>query len=366
MKLAIDFVNTSLGSGTKTYNLNLIKQITKLKIKDIVYIFITKNYFEEINTDKINNKKIKFIIKSNFFSNSFLRIIWMQIIFPFELKLRKIDKLFSPMNICPIMIKLFNIKIYLALHSNLPWKYFHFMPGNLIKRYLTKKLMEWSITCCDTLLVDSFFAKKEIIGFLKINKKKIKVIYLGCKKEKKIAKKYSPNYFLSVLSCVRYHNIINLLKAFKYISQRYNINFYLVTQVLDKDYYLEIKKFIKEHKLRNKVKIFKDLPSYRLPKLYKNSKFYIFTSYCEVFGLTTLEAMSYDCPILVANRSALPEINSNAAEYFNPDDVAQIKRKMLKMINDKKLRKKLKNNSKIHLKKFSWTKTAIQTLKILH
>ena len=42
------------------------------------------------------------------------------------------------MNICPIF-NLFNIKIILGLHSNLPWIYFKFMPGNFIKKYITKK-----------------------------------------------------------------------------------------------------------------------------------------------------------------------------------------------------------------------------------
>ena len=34
MRLAIDFINTSLGSGTKTYNLNLVRQVSKIKTKD--------------------------------------------------------------------------------------------------------------------------------------------------------------------------------------------------------------------------------------------------------------------------------------------------------------------------------------------
>ena len=39
--------------------------------------------------------------------------------------------------------------------------------------------MELSITICETLIVDSYFAKNEIANILKLNKDKIKVIYLG-------------------------------------------------------------------------------------------------------------------------------------------------------------------------------------------
>lgn len=363
MKIAVDFVNTKLGSGTKTYNLNIIDQLINLRLKNKIYIFVTKNYFYQIK--KIKNKNIKFIIKSDIFSYTLIRLFWMQIILPFELKLRGVNKLFSPMNISPILANLFNIKIYLALHSNLPWKYFKLMPGNFFKKYFTKKMMEWSIKLSNVLIVDSFYAKKEITNVLDINKKKIKVIYLGCNKKKNKPKKIEKNYFLSVLSCVKYHNIINLLKAYKNIKKNYNINFFLVMQILDKSYYKEIKKFIFENKLKQNVKIFINFPSNKLPSLYRNAKFYIFTSYCEVFGLTTLEAMSYNCPVLVSNRSAMPEINGKAAEYFNPDDLSEIKKKIIKMIKNSKFRKKLQKKSKKHIKKYSWKKSALETLKIL-
>ena len=76
--------------------------------------------------------------------------------------------------------------------------------------------MEKSIKACDKLIVDSHYAKQEIINLLNLNKKKIFVVYLGID-QKYLNKdknnfylnnfKYS-NYFLSVLSCVKYHNII--------------------------------------------------------------------------------------------------------------------------------------------------------------
>ena len=87
---------------------------------------------------------------------------------------------------------------------------------NIFRNYLTKLLMEFSVKACDKLIVDSNFAKDEITNLLKIKKNKIFPIYLG------IDKKYLENsennfyiksfdynnYILSVLSCVKYHNIL--------------------------------------------------------------------------------------------------------------------------------------------------------------
>ena len=108
MKVAIDFVGTNLGSGTKSYNINFCKELEKNITDNEFLIFVTKNYFEEIKSFK-KNPKIKYKIKSNIFSKILLRLIWMQLIFPFELKIAGIKKLYSPMNFSPLFLKYFNL-----------------------------------------------------------------------------------------------------------------------------------------------------------------------------------------------------------------------------------------------------------------
>ena len=374
MVIAIDMIGTNLGSGTKTYNLNFCENLHQLNFKNKIYIFITRHYLK--NIDQNNNLNIKYIIKSKFLENIFLRILWMQLILPFELRLLRVNHLFSPMNMGPISLRLFNIKFTLGLHSNLPWIYFSKMPGNFLRNFLTKILMEISIRFCDRLIVDSEYAKKEIIRLLKIDEKKVFFIYLGIDKKYLIEKNdenYLENfeyrdYAISVLSCVRYHNIINLLKGFKLLKKEKNIKlrFVLVLQILDKKYFDEIKKFIEINFQKNEIIFLHNLDSKFLVNLYKNSKFYIFSSYCEVFGLTSLEAMSQGCPVIISNRSALTEINSDAAEYFNPDDEVEIKDSMHKILFEENFRNKIIKKAKIHCKKFNWKKTVSRTLKILN
>ena len=180
-----------------------------------------------------------------------------------------------------------------------------------------------------------------------MNKNEIHVCYLGLDQnfiENKVKPKrieginYEKDYILSVLSCVKYHNIINLLKAYDKLLKKKitSINLYLVMQVLDEDYFLEINNFIKKNSLEKNVRILSNLNKDYLFDLYKEAKVYIFSSYCEVFGLTTIEAMSQGCPVLVSNTSALPEINNSAADYFNPDDIDEIESKISETILDKR------------------------------
>jgi glycosyltransferase involved in cell wall biosynthesis len=297
--------------------------------------------------------------------------MWMQLILPFELKLKKVSTLFSPMNIAPLFISFFNIKSILALHSNLPWRFFDLMPGNYFKKILTKKIMQYSILNCDKLIVDSNHAKIEITKILKIDNKKVKVIYLGLnnqyykRKSRLFLKnfKYNKKYILSVQSCVKYHNIINILKAFKLIIKLYKpkITLVLVMQILDREYFNLINEYIIKNNLSGKIKIILKLDKSYLVNLYKHAKLYIFSSYSEVFGYTTIEAMASGCPVLVSKRSSLPEINANAAKYFNPDSINSIKKEILIFLKKDNLRNIMSLKGLMHAKKFNIKKTFMET-----
>jgi glycosyltransferase involved in cell wall biosynthesis len=373
MTIAIDIIGTNLGSGTKTYNINLCNELNSLNLNSNsnIIIFICRSYLSQIK--KIKNKKIKYIIKPNYLSISIFRLFWMQFILPFELKLLGVKKIYSPMNFVPIISKLLNIKIILCLHTNLPWIYFDFLPGSRIKNFIVKKFMEISIYACDLLIVNSNFAKKEIIKALQLQKKNIKVVHLGInkifflqKKNKKIKNfNYNQKYILSVLSCVKYHNIINVLKAFSLLSENNNLKFVLVLQVLDKNYFFEIKRFIKNNYLENKVDILNDVSLYELPELYKKAKVYVFTSYCEVFGYTSLEAMTQQTPVAISNRSALPEINKNAVKFFDPDDIQSIFNSIESILSSKNLRKRLINKGNNLLKEYDSYKSVRNTINLI-
>ena len=377
MTIGIDFVGTNLGSGAKTYNINFCNELNSMQLTENFKIFICKSHLKQIRgAIHNNNKKIQYIIKPNFLSIAFIKLIWMQFIFPFELKLLGVKKVYSPLNFSPIIAKFLNIKTILCIHSNLAWVYFSLMPNNILRNFILKKFMEFSIKNCHLLVVDSYFAKEEIVKILHLYKKKIEVVYLGInntffskEREKKLIQgfDYNDKYILSVLSCARHHNIINLLKAYKILIKEldFDLKIVFVFQILDKNYFLEINKYIKANFTTNKVFTFPNLDSNLLPDLYKNSELYVFTSYCEVFGLTSLEAMSQKIPVVISNRSALPEINGDAAVYFDPDDINEIKDSLKKVLIDKQLKQKLIDNGNRQLKKFNNRENIKKTIKII-
>ncbi len=136
-------------------------------------------------------------------------------------------------------------------------------------------------------------------------------------------------------------------------------------QVLDKKYFYEIKKYVQKNFDNNEIYFFESLDKNLLSKFYAKSIFYIFSSYCEVFGLTSLEAMKYKTPVLISDCSALPEVNGNAALYFNPYNSRDTSSKIDKLINSYKLRKSLINRGINQVDKFKWINTYKNLMKII-
>jgi glycosyltransferase involved in cell wall biosynthesis len=376
MTIAIDFVGTDLGSGTKSYSINFCNILNTLKINRDIKVFVCKNYLGQIDKEIRSKNNVKYIVKPNFLSITFFRILWMQFLFPFELKLLGIKTIYSPMNFSPILAKFLNIKIVLCLHSNLPWIYFNLMPGSVLRNFITKKLMELCILTSNLLIVNSNYAKKEIVKFLKLPQKKVMVVYLNInniyysknyKKENASNFFYNKKYILSVMSCVKYHNIINLLSAYKLLINElnYDLKLVLVMQILDKNYYIQIKKYIDSNFKKKKIFLYSNLNNEKLRIFYKRAKLYTFTSYCEVFGLTSLEAFSQKTPVAISNRSALQEINAKAVLYFDPDNINQIKDILKKILIDINLKRRLIKAGKKRLSNFNPIKNIKKTIEII-
>lgn len=57
-----------------------------------------------------------------------------------------------------------------------------------------------------------------------------------------------------------------------------------------------------------------------LPALYAGARLFLYPSVYEGFGLPPVEAMASGTPVVVANRSCLPEVCGEAAQFVDPDD----------------------------------------------
>ncbi len=102
----------------------------------------------------------------------------------------------------------------------------------------------------------------------------------------------------------------------------------------------------------------------RLRWLYENCAAYVFPSLSEGFGLPGLEAMLHGAPVVSSNATCLPEVYGSAAHYFDPLDTQAMSDAINEVLTDKELRENLFKKGKVQAAKYSWQKTAQQTLEV--
>lgn len=98
--------------------------------------------------------------------------------------------------------------------------------------------------------------------------------------------------------------------------------------------------------------------------LYENCASYVFPSLSEGFGLPGLEAMAHGAPVASSNATCLPEVNGDAAHYFDPLNTEDIAAKIADVLDDETLRSNLIKKGTERVKQFSWQRMAKQTLEV--
>jgi glycosyltransferase involved in cell wall biosynthesis len=100
-----------------------------------------------------------------------------------------------------------------------------------------------------------------------------------------------------------------------------------------------------------------------LPALYGAAEAFAFPSLWEGFGLPALEAMASGTPVLAARRGALPEVTGDAALLAEPEPAA-LAEALGTLLADAALRARLREAGLARAVRFSWERTAAETLAV--
>ncbi|MDR1678978.1 MAG: glycosyltransferase family 4 protein [Prevotellaceae bacterium] len=287
------------------------------------------------------------------------------------------DRIGFPYTICKLHTEKWNI-----FHpTEMPIKYKKFIPKNKpvvmtahdALFYLFHKdnpKREWRIkmdieNCkfADKIIAISENTKKDFIQYFGADEQKIEVIYHGIDKQKKSIsdKKIEENpYILFVGLRDGYKNFSRFAKAFSILSAKFPDLKLVCTGFSFSD---EEKKELAALNILDKIKLI-FASEQQMAQLYHDAEMFVFPSLYEGFGMPILEAMNYNCPVVLSNTSCFPEIAQNAGLYFNPLVVDDMIDKMSLVLTNRNVRNNLINLSQERILDFSWEKCANEHINI--
>jgi glycosyltransferase involved in cell wall biosynthesis len=95
-----------------------------------------------------------------------------------------------------------------------------------------------------------------------------------------------------------------------------------------------------------------------LPALYRAARALVFPSLFEGFGIPVLEAMASGCVVACAHATALPELATDAAKYFDPLDENAIAEAIRAIWHDEELRSQLRERGLRRAGPYRWEHVA--------
>jgi glycosyltransferase involved in cell wall biosynthesis/2-polyprenyl-3-methyl-5-hydroxy-6-metoxy-1,4-benzoquinol methylase len=98
--------------------------------------------------------------------------------------------------------------------------------------------------------------------------------------------------------------------------------------------------------------------------LYSAAKLFVYPALYEGFGLPPLEAMACGAPVITSNTSALPEVVGDAALLIDPHNSEELSHAMQRVLCNDALRLRMRQQSLLRARLFSWERAARETLAI--
>ena len=375
MRIGINTLSLIPGhiGGMETYLVNLIQALANIDTQNQYFLFVTPA-----------NKTRFVIMKDNFVTVECkvpaqsvpIRVAWEQAFLPWQILRLRLDVMHFPCNISSIFVP---CKCVLTIHDLSSFYYSKNLPGYMDTKYLIclKSLLKYSSKRADRIITDSHSTKEDVIRYLKVNPNKIEVVYLGRPSNKiwkcltpstisNVLQNYNLNskYILTIGNKHKHKNFDRLLEAVVILKRKYEQPHKLVMVGMKGTAYSELLYKIKVLNLSQEVIVTDYIPDEHIPALYSAADVFVFPSCYEGFGLPPLEAMTLGVPVVSSNAASLPEVVGDAAILFNPFDVNEMAEAIYKVINDLTFKKELVKRGYERVKKFSWDKTAKNTLAI--
>ncbi|MBU3964978.1 glycosyltransferase family 4 protein [Patescibacteria group bacterium] len=384
MRIGIDastILNPEIGeaAGKGHYTFMLIRHLLKMdadfKNGKNEYVLFFDNRVRKKDIERFKMKSVK-IHHFPFASHRrYLPGIYSEVLISGTLMREKLDILHSPGGFIPLTYRGKTI----VTESNLAIHKF----SDMFPRYqrLSAVFTRAILKKADFIITGSQASKSDIGDFFGLPGSKIKSIYKGIdqrffnKVEQKeilrVRQKYKirGRYFLFLSTIKPINNLSRLVEIFagarRELAKQENQPHYQLV-LAGKEGWLsdEVEEMTQAFRLAKDVILTGYIPPEDLNGLYQDADLFLFPPFYEEFGSPALEAMAIGVPVIASKTPALIETLGDAAMFIEPEDAQKWARAVVELAQNEGKRNDLIRLGLIQARKYTWEKTAEETLKV--
>jgi glycosyltransferase involved in cell wall biosynthesis len=237
-------------------------------------------------------------------------------------------------------------------------------------RFFSTKSAQWA----NHVITISNFSKGEISRGLKLNPDKITVTHLGAIRDgntnssenwAELKQRYGiqERYVVAFGGGTLHKNIPRLIQAFALVKDDFPHYFMLIGRI-PSNVDLSAKSIGRE--VGDRIISTGYVPEDHIMPLLSHADLFVLPSLYEGFGLPVLEAQQAAVAVACSTAGSLPEVGGDGALYFDPTSVENIAQTIRHCLADADLRSQLILKGQENFKRFSWKKTAEETLAVYH
>lgn len=285
------------------------------------------------------------------------RILWEQIVLPFEAARYRLDVLFNPGFTAPIFSPCRQVTVFHDLQHKRHPEYFSWFDLPFWR------LLLWaSAHRSHRLIAVSEATRSDLLRFYRIREERVSVVHHGVEPAfSQLDRLHTESYLLCVSTLHPHKNLLRLIGAYG----RKKRDFQLILAGLRGFHAEAIEQLVEEMVLRDCVQITGWVHREKLYSLYRRAGAFVYPSTFEGFGMPVLEALAAGIPVACSDIPPLREVAGDAALYFDPFNEDEIASAIERIMSDTSLQERLAKAGRERARGFRWQKSAEQTLKVL-
>jgi glycosyltransferase involved in cell wall biosynthesis len=381
--VAINAVAVSAGGG-ETYLLNLLQALSRLPETHEYTLLLTGRH-------RCLVPRLPPCVRPAIFPRvpraAGPRMAWEQTAIPLHLRRMPVDVLFAAYNTAPLLAP---APVVLLAHNADPYAGLDLPVSRYarMRNVILRGLGRASARVARRVVFVSHSSARVMASRMGVEASRVRVVHHGWCDAAAGSRPPDPGwragaggYILSVADLYPHKNLERLLVAFDGLARERGYAGDLLVAGAERSvapaYAARLRRLRDRLSVRGRIRFLGALTQGTLFEAYRHADLFVLPSLYETFGLPLLEAMGCGVPVATADwRRAVggeagrfnagPEVCGEAAEYFDPTDVEDMRGAMGRVLSDAGRRAELVRLGRLRAGGFSWDRAALQMTAIFH